>query len=142
VYQRGSLLDGLAIYLSCDTKKFHDNESIHILHNFWTSTHRGEASPPWRRHCRTTLRQSHPMYRKTAKTESDAMLCHLMLVFTICLLEKIPGCIPPAVQFVFSIATDAAIIDGRRRMLSAPVVRTSGSRGQRSLKSIHGGVFV
>jgi len=45
VYQRGSLLDGLAMYLSCDTKKFHDNESTHILHNFWTSTHRGEAFP-------------------------------------------------------------------------------------------------
>jgi len=45
VYQRGSLLDGLAMYLSCDTKKSHDNESTHILHNFWTSTHRGEASP-------------------------------------------------------------------------------------------------
>jgi len=32
VYQRGSLLDGLAtaMYLSCDTKKFHDNESTHI----------------------------------------------------------------------------------------------------------------
>ena len=29
----------------CDTKKFHDNESAHILHNFWTSTHRGKASP-------------------------------------------------------------------------------------------------
>ena len=52
VYQRGSLLDGLAMYLSCDTKKFHDNESTHILHNFWTSTHSGEASPPpWRRLC-------------------------------------------------------------------------------------------
>ena len=52
VYQRGCLLDGLAMYLSCDTKKFHDNESTHILHNFWTSTHRGEASPfpPWWRH--------------------------------------------------------------------------------------------
>jgi len=48
VYQRGSLLDGLAMNLSCDTKKLHDNESTHILHNFWTSTHRGEASlfPP------------------------------------------------------------------------------------------------
>ena len=45
VYQRGSLLDGLAMYLSCDTKKFHDNKSTHILHNFWTSTHTGEASP-------------------------------------------------------------------------------------------------
>jgi len=46
VYQRGSLLDGLAMYLSCDTKKFDDNESTHMLHNFWTSTHReGEASP-------------------------------------------------------------------------------------------------
>ena len=33
------------MYLSCDTKKFHDNESTHILHNFWTSTHREEASP-------------------------------------------------------------------------------------------------
>jgi len=33
------------MYLSCDTKKFHDNESTHLLHNFWTSTHRGEASP-------------------------------------------------------------------------------------------------
>jgi len=39
VYQRGSLLEGLAMYLSCVTKKFHDNESAHILHNFWTSTH-------------------------------------------------------------------------------------------------------
>ena len=46
VYQRGYLLDGLAVYLSCDTKKFHHNDSTHILHNFWTSTHRGEASPP------------------------------------------------------------------------------------------------
>ena len=34
------------MHLSCDTKKFHDNENTHILHNFWTSTHRGEASPP------------------------------------------------------------------------------------------------
>ena len=46
VYQRGSLLDGLAMYLSCDTKKFRDNESTHILHNFWTSTHRGGSFPP------------------------------------------------------------------------------------------------
>ena len=30
VYQRGSLLDGLAMYLSCVTKKFHDNKSTHI----------------------------------------------------------------------------------------------------------------
>jgi len=29
VYQRGSLLDGLAMYLSCDTKKFHDNDRQH-----------------------------------------------------------------------------------------------------------------
>jgi len=54
VYQRGSLLDDLAMYLSCDTKKFHDNESsTHILHNLWTSTHRrGKLPPipPWRRH--------------------------------------------------------------------------------------------
>ena len=42
VYQRGSLLDGLAMHLSCE---FHDNESTHILHNFWTSTHRGKLSP-------------------------------------------------------------------------------------------------
>jgi len=40
VYQRGSLLDRLAMYLLCDTKKFHDNESTHTLHNVWTSTHR------------------------------------------------------------------------------------------------------
>ena len=49
VYQRGYLLDGLAMHLSCDTKKFHDNESTHILgpslHNFWTSTHRGGSFP-------------------------------------------------------------------------------------------------
>jgi len=52
VYQRGSLLDGLAMYLSCDAKKFPDNECTHILHNFRTSTHRGEASTPspWRHH--------------------------------------------------------------------------------------------
>ena len=46
VYQRGSLIDGLAMYLSCDTKKFHDNESTQILHNFGTSTHRGGSFPP------------------------------------------------------------------------------------------------
>jgi len=45
LYQRGSLLDGRAMYLSCDTKKFHDNESTHILYNFWTSTRRGKLSP-------------------------------------------------------------------------------------------------
>ena len=45
VYQRGSLLDGLAMHLSCEAKKFHDNESTHILHNFWASTHRGELPP-------------------------------------------------------------------------------------------------
>ena len=31
VYQRGSLLDGLAMYSSCDTKKFHDNKSTHYI---------------------------------------------------------------------------------------------------------------
>ena len=46
VYQRDSLLDGFVMYLSCDTKKFHDNESTHILHNFWTSAHGWKASPP------------------------------------------------------------------------------------------------
>ena len=46
VYQRGSLLDGLAMYLSCDMKKFHDNESTHILYNFWTSTHRAGSFLP------------------------------------------------------------------------------------------------
>ena len=58
VYQRGSLLDGLAMYSSRDTKKFHDNErNTHILHNFWTSTNRGGSFPPspWRRHCCTFL---------------------------------------------------------------------------------------
>jgi len=47
VYQRGSLLDGLAMYLSCDTKKFHGNESTRTLHNIWTSTHRGGSFPPF-----------------------------------------------------------------------------------------------
>ena len=27
-----------------DTKKFYDNESTHILHNFWTFAHRGEGT--------------------------------------------------------------------------------------------------
>ena len=45
VYQRGSLLDGLAMYLSCDTKKFHDNESTHILHNFGRPPIGGKLSP-------------------------------------------------------------------------------------------------
>jgi len=42
VYQRGSLLDGLAMYLSCDTKKFHVNESTHI----YTNTPIGGSFPP------------------------------------------------------------------------------------------------
>ena len=45
VYQRGSLLDGLAMYLSCDTKKFHDNESTHILHNFGRPPIGGKLPP-------------------------------------------------------------------------------------------------
>jgi len=65
VYQRGSLLDGLAMYLSCDTKKFRDNESTHILHNFERPPIGGSFPlPPWRRHwalfrsactCRTVI---------------------------------------------------------------------------------------
>ena len=31
--------------MSRATKKFHDNESTHILCNFWTSTHRGKLPP-------------------------------------------------------------------------------------------------
>ena len=58
VYQRGSLLDGLGMYLSRDTKKFHDNESTHILHNFRTSTHRGKLLSPWLRHCGHAGRQA------------------------------------------------------------------------------------
>jgi len=46
VYQRGSLLDGLAAYLSCDTKNFHDNESTHILHNFGRPPIGGKLPPP------------------------------------------------------------------------------------------------
>ena len=34
-----------AMHLSCDKKKFHDNESTHILHNFWSSTHRRKLRP-------------------------------------------------------------------------------------------------
>ena len=45
VYERGSSLDGLAMHLPCDTKKFRDNESTHILHNFWTFTHGGKLPP-------------------------------------------------------------------------------------------------
>ena len=33
------------MYLSCDTKKFHDNESTHILHNFYTTTKGGKLPP-------------------------------------------------------------------------------------------------
>ena len=45
VYQSGSLLDGLAMYLSCDTKKFHDNESTHILDIFGRPLIGGKLPP-------------------------------------------------------------------------------------------------
>ena len=61
LYQRGSLLDGLAMYLSRDTKKFHDNESTHVLHNFWTSTHRGGRFPPSRSPGGATDTPAHPV---------------------------------------------------------------------------------
>jgi len=49
VYQRGSFLDGLAMYLSRDMK-FHDNESTHII--FGRPPIEGSFPlPPWRRHC-------------------------------------------------------------------------------------------
>ena len=60
VYQCGSLLDGLAMYLSCDTKKFHDNESI--LRNFWTSTHRGGSFPPFPPGGATDVYNTYKMY--------------------------------------------------------------------------------
>ena len=61
--------------MSCDTKKFHDNESTHILHNFWTSTHRGKlpSPPPWRRHCPT-----HSFVSGQVKRHSTPSLAHLI----------------------------------------------------------------
>ena len=48
-YQRGSLLDGLAMHLSCDTKKSHDNESTDII--FGRPPIGGKLPPsPWRCH--------------------------------------------------------------------------------------------
>jgi len=34
------------MYLSCDMKKFHDNESTHIFHNYWMSTQSLTSPPP------------------------------------------------------------------------------------------------
>jgi len=54
VYQRGSLLDGLAMYLSCDTKKFHDDErtrTYHIISDVHPPGGSFPPSPSWRRHC-------------------------------------------------------------------------------------------
>jgi len=39
VYQRDSLLNGLVMHLSCDMKKFHDNESTHTHTHTHTRTH-------------------------------------------------------------------------------------------------------
>ena len=47
VYQRGSLLDGLAMYLSCDTKKFHDNESTHTYSIIFGRPPIGGTLPPF-----------------------------------------------------------------------------------------------
>ena len=49
VYQRGSLLDGLAMYLSCDTKKFKAHTHYII---FGRPPIRGKLPllPPWQRH--------------------------------------------------------------------------------------------
>jgi len=48
VYQRGCLLDGLASYLSCDTKKFHDNENTHTYYIIFgrPPIGGGKLSPP------------------------------------------------------------------------------------------------
>ena len=73
VYQRGSLLDGLAMYLSCDTKKFHDHESTHILHNFWTSTHRFPPPP-----------LAAPLDRGASKVLTSLLRFLLWILCTIC----------------------------------------------------------
>jgi len=57
------------MYFSCDTKKFHDNESTHILHNFWTSTHRGGSSP-WRRHCALPTNPTGPVVSRHGQIAS------------------------------------------------------------------------
>jgi len=111
VYQRGSLLDGLAMYLSCDTKKFHDNESTHILHNFWTSTHREKLPPGGATGCRgvrdmivTTVcspQRRRPSCRLrtpgggrtrgTARSRTFARTCSLISSTTSCATTCTPG---------------------------------------------------
>ena len=51
------------MYLSCETKKFHDTESTHILHNFGRPPMGGSFPlSPWRRHCPQPLTMSsHPV---------------------------------------------------------------------------------
>ena len=60
--------------MSCDTKKFHDNESTHILHNFWTSTHRREAFPlpggATVRHMHYTIPIAHMLPQRDRATRS------------------------------------------------------------------------
>ena len=85
-----SLCSTALVYLSCDTKKFHDNESTHILHNFWTSTHRGEASPlpPWRRHC---IYGSHGVWHSFTFTYDDDIQFPASSIVTTHTRAKIKG---------------------------------------------------
>ena len=122
VYQRGSLLDDLAMYLSCDTKKFHDDKSTHILHNFWTSTHRGKLPPT-------------PLAAPLLATDLTDNMIHSLAR---CLLDKWPGCItngrrhrcdlqPLACTLVFTVAATMA------PATDSMVHGTTSSRSQRRI---------
>ena len=77
VYQRASLLDGLAMYLSCDTKKFHHNESTYYIifgrPPIWGG---GKLCfppfPLWRRHCVATYGCEICTLRKNEEARLDA----------------------------------------------------------------------
>ena len=100
VYQRGSLLDGLAMYLSCDTKKFHDNESTHTYYIIFGRPSIGGKRRHWTLPL-WTLRQARPASAFVLTSEQQHQL-DLALDSITDIEMKSDACIRKLVEFGLS----------------------------------------
>ena len=100
VYQRGSLLDGLAMYLSCDTKNFHDNESTHTYYIIFGRPSIGGKRRHWTLPL-WTLRQARPASAFVLTSEQQHQL-DLALDSITDIEMKCDACIRKLVEFGLS----------------------------------------
>ena len=130
------------MYLSCETKKFHDNESTHILHNFWTSTHGGKLPPlPYGGNVTSAGWQvtlCDPMWHVSSRSGVATLRTAIPLLFIYLLFPPSPLAAPlvyryrsttqTSVWFRWPVSVSCARHLGRRAQRAAHIARPSPAR--------------